>query len=196
MKVGNFWPEENNPLLSIALSLLSFLAYVLTFKLTTSLPYSLKYAGWIYLIFLPAGSKLICIMLFGIWGTIGDAFALYWMSTQFLPNVGYKLWAIYAVTSSLMTFIAIRFAMKSLSIRNDLGNLHFWQMPFMSLIGAGIHGFITILVMVEIGLVRPEDYWSSSFAIITGDFIGIFLVLLGFGLITKSIGLFRDIAQG
>jgi len=180
-----FAQRGGNLAFNISLSALSFLAYVLAFKLTSYFPDSFKYAGWIYLVFLPAGTKLICIMLFGIWGTIGDALALYWLATEFLPNGTPALWIIYSATSSLMTFFAIRFAMKAFSINHNLSNLQLWQLPFLSLIGAGIHGFITILVLVKIRLLHPDDYWSSSFAIITGDFVGIFLVLVIFSLFTK-----------
>jgi hypothetical protein len=186
LKITDVFAREQGLAFNMGLSALSFLAYVLTFKLTASLPDIFKYAGWIYLVFLPAGTKLVCIMLFGIWGTIGDALALYWMATQFLPDGSPGLWAIFSVTSSFMTFVAIRFAMRTFAIRPDLGNLQFWQLPFLSLIGAGIHGFITILVMVKIGLIHHAEYWSSSFAIITGDFVGIFLVLVAFSLLTKG----------
>lgn len=172
---------------NLALSVLSFLAYVLAFELNSHLLDSFKYAGWIYLIFLPAGIKLICIMLFGIWGTIGDAVALYWMATNFLPDKTPMLWMIYSVTSSLMTFFAIQFAMKTFSINDSLSNLQFWQLPFLSLIGSSIHGFITILVMVKINLLSPTEYWPSSFAIITGDFVGIFVVLVIFSLVSKGV---------
>ena len=186
MKTSSIFVRRSSDLaFNIGLSALSFLAYVLAFKLTSYLPDTFKYAGWIYLIFLPAGTKLICIMLFGIWGTIGDALALYWLATEFLPNGTTALWVIYALTSSLMTFFAIRFAMKAFSINHNLSNLQLWQLPFLSLIGAGIHGFITILVMVKIHLLHPTEYWASSFAIVTGDFVGIFLVLMIFSLVTK-----------
>lgn len=187
MKVDDVFAQRGGLAFNMGLSGLSFLAYVLAFKLNSYLPDTFKYAGWIYLIFLPAGTKLICIMLFGIWGTIGDALALYWMATEFLPNKTPALWMIYSLTSSLMTFFAIKFAMKAFSISSNLSNLQFWQLPFLSLIGAGIHGFVTILVMVKITLLHSVEYWSSSFAIITGDFVGIFLALMVFSMVSKGV---------
>ena len=193
MKLNDTFLQSSNFAFKLALSVLSFLAYVIAFKMTSHLPDSFKYAGWIYLIFLPAGTKLICIMLFGIWGTLGDAVALYWMATEFLPNKTPLLWMIYSVTSSLATFFAIQFAMKAFSINNSLINLQFWQLPFLSLIGSGIHGFITILVMVKINLLNSADYWSSSFAIITGDFVGILLALVIFSILSKGVLRYCDI---
>lgn len=168
---------------NLSLGLFSFIAYLIAFQINFYLPDSLKY-GWVYLIFIPAGVKLICIMLFGIWGTIGDAAALFYVSNLIFPDADILLRLGSSITSSLMTFISIYFAMRVLRIKSNLENLHFLHLPLLSLLGSGIHGFASIYMFTKLGVIS-SDYVATSLAIITGDFIGIFITLLVFSVTLK-----------
>ena len=72
-----------NPILQRLLMVLASLAlYFISLELTKLLPQLLIHDNWIYLVFLPAGSRLLSIMLFGIWGAIGDCIALHCLFQQ------------------------------------------------------------------------------------------------------------------
>jgi hypothetical protein len=178
---------HNDYLVKFFVSIASFLAYLISFKLTQQLPEMLMRDGWIYLIFLPAGTKLICIMLFGVWGTIGDFFALLWMATSFMVQVDLSLLVLYAFASSSLTFLAIRAAMTLLRISVNLNNLKYMQIPLLSLLSSGIHGAITMLLLVKVNIVNETHLIANSLAMTLGDFLGTFIVLTVFMIATRFI---------
>lgn len=173
------------PYLNLLMVAVSFLTYVGFFKLTTHLPEIFLYDGWIYLLFLPAGSKLISIMLFGIWGTIGDVLALFWMATRFFPDVSFGVCFTYAVISGLATYFAIQWVMKLFKIEPDLVNLKGWQLPWISVTGCLIHGVVTITTLTYLDVVDIESLLKNSLAMMMGDFLGIMVIMITFMFFTK-----------
>ena len=99
---------------------------------------------WIYLVFLPAGSKLICILLFGVWGSIGDALALFLMVIHFISEGSLLAWTVYATVSSGATLLSVRFFMRYSRIDANLSNLKYWHIPFLSLYSSLLHASITL----------------------------------------------------
>lgn len=175
---------------------ISFVSYLVTFLITLCLPDSFMYDEWIYLFFLPAGSKLICILLFGIWGTMGDVFALILMSALIVLD-DQPLWVsiLYACSSGLATFCGVHLAQIYLGISSNLRELRYLHIPLLAIIGSVTHGIVTMLSMMLLrtGMVMSHEYLVNSCAMILGDFLGIFVFILAFRLFIKLAIQRRDI---
>mgnify|MGYP003334213223 CR=1 FL=1 len=178
-----------NPILQRLLMVLASLAlYFISLELTKLLPQLLIHDNWIYLVFLPAGSRLLSIMLFGIWGAIGDCIALFISAMNFLPEQQMIVWLTFATTSSLTSLIAIRLTMKQLKINLDLSNLQYWQIPALSVISNLAHAFVTQLTLSHFIQKHYEFYIRDSLAMALGDFLGTMLII---GAVTVGIKLFN-----
>lgn len=178
-----------NPILQRLLMVLASLAlYFISLELTKLLPQLLIHDNWIYLVFLPAGSRLLSIMLFGIWGAIGDCIALFISAMNFFPEQQIAVWLTFATTSSLTSLIAVRLTMKQLKINLDLSNLQYWQIPALSVISNLAHAFVTQLTLSHFIQKHYEFYIRDSLAMALGDFLGTMLII---GAVTVGIKLFN-----
>lgn len=135
---------------------------------------------WVYLVFLPAGTKLICILLFGIWGSIGDAIALFFVTLHIRPNVSTTDALIYAVAGSLITLLSIKFLLHLFKVKTNLSNLKYWHIPSISLLTSVLHAVIFNIVFSELqsGKTYDDQYLVRSVAMAFGDFTGIALIIL------------------
>jgi hypothetical protein len=178
-KLPNYFSNNPVPLWGkVAISALSFFSYIVTFLVTEMLPDQLLYDDWIYLIFLPAGSKLVFILLFGIWGTLGDVLALMIMSAMFVfEEDSAWLWFLYAVVSGAATYMGVCLSKHYLGVGSTLKELRYEHIPILALIGSITHGFITITTLMLIGQVPTNEFFANSFAMIMGDFFGIFIFI-------------------
>ena len=174
--------EKNNWLYKFGLILISFCFYLGTFELSNLLPEQFKYDDWISLVFLPAGSKLILILLFGFWGTIGDIFALALMATQFFDTQPFWVCFLYATISGFSSFYGVHIARNILRISVNLSEIQFIHLPIICLVGNLVHGFITMLLLYYLNVVTLDKFWADTFAMIFGDFLGSFIFIMVFWL--------------
>ncbi len=178
-----------NPILQrLLMVLVSLVLYFISLEITKLSPEILIHDSWIYLVFLPAGSRLLSIMLFGSWGAIGDCIALFISAAEILPNQPATVWLSFATSSSLASLIAIRLTMKQLQINLDLSNLQYWQIPVLSVISNLIHAFITQFTLSYFLQKQYHFYIRDSLAMALGDFIGTMLII---GTVTIGIKLFK-----
>lgn len=168
--------------------LASLAIYLITLELTKLSPDFLVHDNWIFLVFLPAGGRLLSIMLFGSWGAIGDCIALFISAADILPTQHIAVWLSFATSSSLASLIAIRLAMRQLNISLDLSNLQYWQIPILSVISNLIHAFITQLTLSYFLQKKYQFYVRDSLAMALGDFLGTMLLI---GCVTIGIKLFK-----
>lgn len=121
---------------------------------------------------------------------MGDALGFFYVSNLIFPDAAILLRPGSSLVSSLMTFISISLVMKSFGINSTLSNLKYIHLPLIAALGSTIHGLVSIFLFIEIGVIH-SDYLGSSAAIVLGDFIGIFVVLLAFSLTVKAHKTYR-----
>ena len=179
-----------NPIIQRLFMVLASLAiYFITFEITKQSPDFLLHDGWIYLVFLPAGSRLISIMLFGVWGTIGDCIALFITAMLALPELHINDWLLFATSSSVATLIAVKLTMKQLNIYLDLSNLRYWHLPILSVISNLTHAFVNQFTWSYYLQKHYQFFIRDSLAMALGDFLGTMVII---GLLTLGIRWFRS----
>lgn len=179
---------KNPALQRLLMVLASLILYFVSLEITKLSPEILIHDQWIYLVFLPAGVRLLSIMLFGAWGAIGDCIALLISAAGILPDQHISVWLSFATSSSLASLLAIRLTMKQLQINLDLSNLQYWQIPVLSLVSNLIHAFVTQFTLSYFLQKQFHFYVRDSLAMALGDFIGTMLIIGG---VTIGIKLFR-----
>lgn len=160
-------------LLAIIASTLYFLAYRINeFTDTWSI-----YTQGINLVFLPAGIKHIAILLARGWGALGCFVALFFLASESWTGEPTVKVLGYCVVSILTTWLGIIIGFRLMHIDNDLSNLEFIHLPFMDLITTALHGHLVNAYFILVGM-KADHLIQNAFAMMVGDFIGSFIILM------------------
>lgn len=133
----------------------------------------------ISLIYIPAGVRLLLVLVFGVWGALGVFIA---DPILFLNEFGSGAPLEVIVNSAISgfgPFIAIKAAGRLFGISPELEGLSPWHLPLLSL---AVSLFVPLLFNISFILNDryPADEFARNYsAMATGDFLGCFLVLAG-----------------
>lgn len=162
----------------LGLLLLSALLYWGTFQFNGVLTPYVSYAQGVDLLFLPAGIKLVMIMVAGWRGALGCGLALLWLATQIWAGQDLPVLAVYSALSVGVTYFTVEQVLRRRKLGPVLEGLTFWDIAFVDAINALVHGVAVNLYFWSLGLRGGEALWSAALAMALGDFLGTGVVLL------------------
>lgn len=166
--------ELSGPLLA----LLSFAAYWASFRLNGLVGAWTEYAPGVSLIFLPAGVKLVALLVAGGWGLLGLAAAALWMATEVWAQSGAgELLGNIAVWLGV-PFLVVELMLKLLGVHRDLRNLGFWQLVLVALGATTASSFASSAYAVMFHGRHETDWLGSALAMLLGDIVGTGLVVI------------------
>lgn len=164
-------------------------AFGLSFKLNQLLETYIAYAQGISLLFLPAGVKLLFVLVGRIPALVGlMAMAAFAASSEWPDR---PLWSplSFAVIGNANYYIAIFFVMRLLRIRRDLANLRYWHIVVLALAASVTNGVVHNFVYLVEGVAVREELWTRATAMALGDFMGCFVVVALFQLSVSRLRL-------
>lgn len=169
------WPLTAQDLGLIALGLtLYWLAYECHELL---IPY-VAYTQGVELLFLPAGIKLVMIMVAGWRGALGCGLALLSLSSRIWPDLDLPWLAVYSVLSVCMTWLVVGWMLRRKALGAALEGLSFWDIVQIDAVNTVLHGIAINGYFWSLGLRSSETLWSSALAMALGDFLGTGVVML------------------
>ncbi|WP_421693785.1 hypothetical protein [Aestuariivirga sp.] len=136
------------------------------------------FAPGISLIYVPAGIRLIILLLFGVWGAIGIALTdpiLFW--TEFDQQPVLEV-AVNAVISGFVPLAGIRILQRASGMDTDLKRLKPLHLPALALTVSILAPLALTAQFFVCGLRPASDLLSGFFAMTLGDFLGCLLALL------------------
>ena len=153
-------------------------AYLGTFYLNAHLVQAPDVFAGVALFYLPAGVKLIAIMVCRYWGALG-----LWVANFVHTATGWEgLALIEAFWMSVVwvgsTLMVVMLWTKYMGLRADLKNLSFSNFVWLNLIAAVVHGMAFNLYMVVIQLREVNEWLSAAKAMALGDFVGSGVMML------------------
>ena len=160
------------------LAALSALAYTLTYSANVYVIRAQEAFVGVALFFLPAGVKLVAIMLARYWGALG-LFCVnfihtisFWNGLSTLEMLGVSIvW----VGSTLLVVVALS---RIMGLQPDLKGMRFSQFVWLSFTAAVVHGLAFNAYMVWIGVRNSAEWFSAAKAMALGDFLGSGAVML------------------
>lgn len=173
-------PSSRWPLTTQDLGLigLSFTLYWLAYECNEWLdPYALYVQG-VSLIFLPAGIKLVMIMVASWRGALGCGLALFSLSPRFWPSLELPWQLGYATLSVGMTWLLVGWMLRRKALGSALEGLSFWDIVQIDAVNTVLHGIALNGGCWALGLRSSEALWSSALAMALGDFLGTGMVML------------------
>ena len=162
---------------NVAMAATAAFAFQLSFCLTALLDDYFAYAQGISLLFLPAGVKLLFVLVGRIPALVGlTTMAAYAAVGEW---VDHPLWMpiSFAIVAQVNYYLAVYLVMRILGIDRELGNLRYWHVILLSLAASVTNGFIHNVLYWAEGISLPEDFLRRSAAMSLGDFVGCFVVV-------------------
>lgn len=169
---GTFFSIAN-----ITMMIVAGLSFALSFQINQLLDDYFVYAPGISLLFIPAGVKLLFVLIGRLPAIIGIMVVSVYLGHGIWPDKSI-LPVIYFAFVSLITYpISAYTIMWLLKIRKDLANLRYWQIIVLSLVASITNGIVHNLLYMSQDVTTADELWTKSAAMTLGDFMGCFVVV-------------------
>jgi len=169
------WPEVHGT--HIATAVASGLLFSLSFRLNQYFDAQFVYASGISLLFLPAGVKLLAVLVGRLPAIMGLLVVSVYLGAGIWPDKPMSAIVYFAVVS-LMTYPIAAFGlMRLLHIHQDLSNLRYHHIVWLSLAASVLNGVVHNWLYWTQGVTASEELWQKSAAMALGDFMGCFVVV-------------------
>jgi hypothetical protein len=160
----------------------SAMAYVVMLWLNTHVIHAQEAFTGATVFFLPAGVKLLALMIGRQWGALGLLCANFAMSFQDWPGTSPYVLLTMALLWVGLPLLMVLLLGRLLRLRSDLRGITFSQFVLIDATTAGSNSLAYNGYLVWLGLRDPGDYWGAVSAMALGDFMGsgamVLLVLL------------------
>lgn len=161
----------------IVTAVISGVLFSLSFRLNQFFDAQFVYAAGISLLFLPAGVKLLAVLVGRLPAIIGLLVVGIYLGMGIWPDKPMSSIVYFAVVS-LMTYPIAAFSlMRWLHIRQDLSNLRYHHIVWLSLAASVLNGVAHNWLYLSQGVTLSEELWQKSAAMAFGDFMGCFVVV-------------------
>jgi|GEM_PF-739645 len=167
-------PEFSGPLLA----LISFGAYWASFRLNGLISPWTEYAPGVSLVFLPAGVKLVALLVAGGWGLLGLASAALLMATDVWTQSGIGELAGNIAVWLGVPYLVVELMLRVLDVDRDLGNLRFWPLLLIVATATAAGSFASSAYAVAFHGRQETDYLGAALAMLLGDVVGAGLVVI------------------
>ncbi len=137
-----------------------------------------------YFIYLPAGIKLLSVLIFGWLAAIGVGLAVFIRLLIFQPQQPWFIWFLVAIIGSAVLVLAVNLTLKGLGVARDLHNLKYRDVIALALFVSLAHGFSYTYAIFAIHHYEFEHFMRESMVIVMGGFFGNMLII---GLLTVFI---------
>lgn len=137
-----------------------------------------------YFIYLPAGIKVLSVLIFGWLAAIGVGLAVFIRLLVFQPQQPWFMWLLVAVIGSMVLVLAVNLTLKGLGVARDLHNLKYRDVIALALFASIAHGFSYTYVIFVIHHYEFQHFMRESMIIVMGGFFGNMLII---GLLTAFI---------
>ena len=134
-----------------------------------------------YFIYLPAGIKVLSVLIFGWMAAIGVGLAVFIRLLIFQPEQHWYVWLTVALVGSIVLVLAVNLTLKGLGIARDLHNLKYRDVVTLAIFASIAHGFSYTYVIFLIHNYAFDNFVRESMIIVMGGFFGNMLVI---GLLT------------
>jgi hypothetical protein len=132
----------------------------------------------ISLVYIPAGIRLVILLISGIWGAIGIALAFPFALLQVFPHVSWDEALTYSAIAGFIPYATILGFCRTARISHDLSTLRPIHLPVLSAAVSVTGGVAYTAALAAFGRFDPAQFLPDASAMVAGDFLGCFAVIL------------------
>ena len=137
-----------------------------------------------YFIYLPAGIKVLSVLIFGWLAAVGIGLAVFIRLLMFQPEQPWYAWFMVAAVGSVVLVLAVNLTLRGLGVARDLHNLKYRDVVTLALFASLAHGFSYTYAIFAIHNYTFDNFMQESMIIVMGGFFGNMLVI---GVLTFAI---------
>ncbi len=163
---------------NLGLIVLSFVLSRLSYECHEWVTPYVAYTQGVDLLFLPAGVKLVMIMVAGWRGAVGCTLSLLSLSTRFWPGLEPIWLLLYAMLSVGMTWLVVNTMLRYRALGPALEGLSFWDLVQIDMLNTLLHGIAVNSYFWALSLRSSESFWPAALAMSFGDFLGTGVIML------------------
>ena len=161
----------------LAICCASFLLFSLSFQLNGLLDSFALYAPGVNLVFVPAGIKLVCLLVGGEAAALGLVLSSVHASLGVWQDTSLAEMISFAIASIGSYYLTLKLASRLMGIDHTLSNLRYWHIMILCVLVSLANGTIQNIVYLVQQKVLPQDLLASTAAMVLGDFLGCFIVI-------------------
>ena len=162
----------------LGLVLLGFVLYWMAYQCHELLQPYVRYRQGVDLLFLPAGIKLVMVIVTGWRGALGCGLALFSLATRFWPELDPVSLAAYAALSCGMTWAVVSLLLRYKALGHSLEGLSFRDIVQIDALNSLLHGIAVNSLFWSLGLRSGDAVAPTALAMALGDFLGSGAILL------------------
>ena len=134
--------------------------------------------GGVTLVYLPAGFRLVILLVAGVWGALGIALAFPIIVFQVLQDSSWEEAAIYSVLAGFVPWLALYATCRVAGITRDLASLRAIHLPLLAFIVSIAGALAATAAMTWFGRFPADRFLQYAAGMTAGDFLGCFVVVL------------------
>lgn len=161
----------------VAIMASAFLLFVGSFNLNQRLDSLMLYAPGVSLIFIPAGVKLLAILVGRLPAIVGLFIASMYSSAGLWIDLQTTSLYFFAIASVFSYAVSTYYMTQWLGIHRDLYNLCYWHIVVLSVVASVLNGIVHNVAYLIEGVTALETNWGNCAAMALGDFLGCFVVV-------------------
>lgn len=169
-------PGHDSRLLDAALVVTSGLIWCAVWIANMYLLSATRVAPGIDLVFLPAGFRLLIVIVFGFWGALGVFLADPLMFLIEFGNDGIRPMLVNALISGFAPYLTVRAFSRLAGIEGSLVQLKPVHLPLLALAVSVVTPLLFNIHFLLSGRTPPSEFLHNFTAMMTGDFLGCLLV--------------------
>lgn len=161
-----------------------FCLYFLSLYIVKAFPFLVNHPELSYFVYLPAGIKVLSVLIFGWLAAVGVGLAVFIRLLIFQPEQSWWAWFLVALVGSTVLVLTVNLTLKGLGVSRDLHNLKYRDVVTLALFASIAHGFSYTYVIFLIHQHVFDSFIRESMIIVMGGFFGNMLII---GLLTFAI---------
>lgn len=163
---------------------ISIALYFLAFLPMSYLPDVLRNNDFSTFFYLPTGVKVLCVLLFDVWGAVGLAIGVLVRQSIQHPEYGSALPLMIALENAIVFWASVKLALKAMGVSPDIENITYLKIVGLALFCSFVHGFSYTFVLFEFNVISSGNYLRESLVTVMSSFFGTMatVLLLSFSL--------------
>ncbi|WP_374445167.1 hypothetical protein [Stella sp.] len=133
---------------------------------------------FVHWVFVPAGIRILLVMLFGWRAAFGMALGSVPWVLDVLPGVGAGTVAVTAMATGLMPWISVQLFSSVTGVRHPWHDLVWWHLPVIAGLSAFTNSAVLNGQLILVGLEPPRELPVNLLAVMIGDLLGALVLLL------------------
>ena len=159
-------------------ALASGIVWLASWQLAQPLLHFIQVKAGITLLYIPAGIRLVILLISGLWGALGIVLAFPFALVQQFPNATWLEIFVYSCIAGIVPYGTVLWTCQTAKVSRDLGSLRAIHLPLLAATVSVTGALAYSLALMAFGRFERGTFLQDFTAMAAGDFLGCFAVVL------------------